>query len=45
LTTGRDAYTEMEQVAVRMEGTGKGFSSLEKKERKRTKLGSVENFT
>jgi hypothetical protein len=31
LTTRRDACTEMEQVAVRMKGTGKGFSSLEKR--------------
>lgn len=25
LTSGRDACTEMEHVAVRMKGTGKGF--------------------
>jgi hypothetical protein len=29
LTSGRDACTQMEQVAVRMKGIGKGFSSLE----------------
>jgi hypothetical protein len=35
----------MEQVAVRMKEIGKGFSRLGKKERKRIKLESVEDFT
>jgi hypothetical protein len=31
LISGRDACTEMEQVAVRMKGIGKRFSRLEKR--------------
>lgn len=44
LTTGRDACTEMEQVAVRMKGTGKGFSNLVKRKEDK-ELESVEDFT
>jgi len=31
LTSGRDTCAQMEQVAVKMRGIGKGFSRLEKR--------------
>lgn len=45
LTSGRDACTQMEQVAARMRRIEKGFFTFRKKERKRRKLESVDEFT
>ena len=45
LTSGRDACKQMEQVAARMRRIEKGFFTFRKKERKRRKLESVDEFT
>jgi len=37
LTSGRDACTQMEQVAARMKGIGKGFFTFRKKRREENK--------